>query len=97
MKNLVASGAFAISLFVASAAMAAEQTVTLSIENMYCASCPYIVKQSLTNVSGVTNVDISFENKTARVTFDDSKTFINELTKATTEQGYPSALVQQGG
>ena len=52
---------FALSGAVASAA---ERTVTLAVENMYCDACPYIVKQSLAKVPGVEKVVISFEQKT---------------------------------
>lgn len=39
-----------------SAAFAAEKTVTLAVENMTCAACPYTVKRSLSAVPGVANV-----------------------------------------
>ena len=78
---------FALSGAVASAA---ERTVTLAVENMYCDACPYIVKQSLTKVSGVGNVAVSYEKKTATVTYDDQKTSLAALTAATTQAGYPS-------
>ncbi len=72
------------------AAFAAEQTVTLAIEKMDCVSCPYIVKQSLKKVSGVRDVVVSFENKAATVTYDDTATGLPALIAATTEAGYPS-------
>jgi mercuric ion binding protein len=49
------------------------------------------VKKSLLEVLGVTNVAVSAEDKTAVVTFDDSKTQVDALVKATTNAGYPSA------
>ena len=76
---------------VPSPAIAASTTVILNVENMYCASCPYIVKQTLSAMPGVTSVEISFEDKTATVTFDDTKVDVNTLTNATTDAGYPSA------
>jgi mercuric ion binding protein len=72
-------------------AMAHEQTVTLSVENMYCAACPYIVKEKLAAVQGVIGVAVSYEDKTAVVTFDDDKADVAALVKATTDAGYPSA------
>jgi mercuric ion binding protein len=75
-------------------ASAAEQTVTLVVDNMYCDACPYIVKQSLAKVSGVQAVEVSFEHKTAIVTYDDQMTTIEALTSATTEAGYPSRPAQ---
>ena len=73
---------------------AGEKTVTLAVENMFCVSCPYIVKQSLTRVKGVQKVKVSFAERKAVVTFDDSQTTIAALTTATTQNGFPSKLVQ---
>jgi mercuric ion binding protein len=80
----------AFTLFSADAGLAAEKMVTLAVENMNCVSCPYIVKQSLKKVSGVSEVVVSFENKTATVTYDDAATGIAALITATTNAGYPS-------
>ena len=89
-KPLIAS-AVAIIALASSAALAAEKTVTLAVNNMYCADCPYIVKKSLERVPGVAKVAVSFKDKTATVTYDDSKADLKALTAATTNAGYPSA------
>lgn len=73
-----------------SSAVAAERTVTLAIENMTCASCPYIIRQSLLQVPGVTAVTVSYEGKTAAVTFDDSRVDVAALQEATAAVGFPS-------
>lgn len=83
--------AFGFGLIASSSAFAAEKTVTLAVQNMHCASCPHTVKASLQAVPGVTNVVVSAEDKTAVVTFDDSKAQVDALVKATTNAGYPSA------
>jgi len=70
--------------------MAAEQTVTLAVDNVYCSACPHIVKQSLAKVAGVKAADVSYEKKTATVTYDDQQTTLAALTAATTQVGYPS-------
>jgi len=72
-------------------AIAAVKTVTLAVENMTCVSCPYIVKESLAAVQGVSAVEVSIESQTATVTFDDEKADIDALIKATTDAGYPSS------
>ena len=74
----------------AGSALAGDKTVALSVPGMYCASCPYIVKQSLAKVDGVGQVSASFETKTAIVTYDDQKTNLAALITATTQAGYPS-------
>jgi mercuric ion binding protein len=90
MKSLAAA-TLALGLIGSSTAFAAERTVTLAVQNMYCAACPHTVKSSLQAVSGVKAVSVSFEEKTAIVTFDDAKTNVKTLTTATTNAGYPSA------
>lgn len=70
-------------------ALAGEKTITLTVKNMYCA--PHTVKSSLEAVSGVTKAVVSYKDKTAVVTYDDTKTNANALTAATTNAGYPSA------
>jgi mercuric ion binding protein len=91
MNKLLASTVFALGLSASSAVLAAEKTVTLAVQNMYCAACPHTVKASLEAVPGVTKVAVSYKDKTAIVTFDDARTGVNALTTATTNAGYPSA------
>lgn len=73
-------------------AWAAVQTVTLSVPGMTCASCPITVKQALNKVKGVSKTQVSFATRQAVVTFDDTQTSVQTLTKATTDAGYPSEL-----
>jgi periplasmic mercuric ion binding protein len=91
MTKLPASLAIIASLLASSAAFAVEKTVTLAVQHMTCAACPGTVKASLQGVPGVTNVVVSAGDKTAVVTYDDSKTQVDALVKATTNAGYPSA------
>ena len=49
------------------------------------------MKASLQAVPGVTNVVVSATDRTAVVTFDDSKAEVDALVKATTNAGYPSS------
>lgn len=70
-----------------------QKTVTLKVDNMYCASCPYIVRQALERTPGVIDAAVSFRDKQAVVTFDETKTDVAALIIATSEAGYPSHLV----
>ena len=90
MKRILSAAAIATALSAAGTAMAADKTVTLAVDNMYCSACPHIVKQSLTKVTGVKTAAVSYEKKTAIVTYDDQKTTLAALTAATTQAGYPS-------
>ena len=89
MKNLFAS--FALFALM-SPLWAANQTVTLSVPGMTCAACPITVKMALSKVPGVSRTAVSFERLEAVVTFDDSKTNVEKLTKATENAGYPSSV-----
>jgi len=92
MMRILAVTVLAMIALSGAVASAAERTVTLAVENMYCDACPYIVKQSLARVPGVEKVVVSFEQKTATVTYDDQKTAPDALTSATTQAGYPSRV-----
>ena len=70
---------------------ATTQTVTLSVPGMTCSACPLTVKQALNKVPGVSKAAVSFEMRQAVVSFDDAKTNLQALTKATADAGYPSA------
>lgn len=91
MKKLIASIAF---VAVIGPVWAAAQTVTLSVPGMTCATCPITVKKALSKVEGVNRVEISYEKREAVVSFDDARTSVATLTKATANAGYPSHLKQ---
>jgi periplasmic mercuric ion binding protein len=83
--------AFGLGMLASSSVLAAERTITLAVQNMVCADCPFIVRKSLERVPGVAKATVSFKDKTAIVTYDDGKTDIKSLADATTNAGYPSA------
>ena len=84
---------FAIFLAVAATpASAARQQVTLTVPTMDCATCPVTIKVALMKVPGVSQAVVSYRHRTAKVTFDDAKTNVAALTRATDSAGYPSFL-----
>ena len=90
MKKLVSLIALMGAL--SSPAWAATKTVTLAVPGMTCAACPITVKTALSRVSGVERTDVSFEQREAVVTYDDTKTTVVALTRATAGAGYPSTV-----
>ncbi len=90
MKKLIALAALSSALI--TPAWAATQTVTLSVSGMTCAACPFTVKKALTKVDGVQKVEVSYEKLAAVVTFDDTRTTAEALTKAIENAGYPSTV-----
>lgn len=90
MKKLLT--ALALTATIAAPAWAATQTVTLAVPGMNCATCPITIKKALSKVEGVSKTEVDFATKLAVVTFDDQKTNVQALSKATTDVGYPSEL-----
>lgn len=86
MSSLAGALAFSLSVF------AAPQTVTLEVSGMTCSTCPITVKKALTKVDGVQQAKVSYEKREALVTFDDSKTSAGNLSLATANAGFPSAI-----
>ena len=91
MKSILTAIALLIGL--SGTAFAEEQTVTLTIEKMYCALCPITVSKAMEQVEGVSQVEVSFETKLAVVTFDDATTGWQQVALASTNAGYPSSLL----
>lgn len=96
MKKSLSILVLIASVMTASTAFAGERTITFTVDNMTCASCPYIVKTSMAAVPGVAKVAVSFKAKTATVTFDDTKTYPDAIATASMNAGYPAHPVQQG-
>jgi len=96
MKKTLSALALIASLTAGPAAFAGERTIILAVDNMTCASCPYIVKTSMAAVPGVAKVAVSLQAKTATVTFDDAKTNSDAIAAASVNAGYPAHLKQQG-
>jgi len=96
MNKLLSTLTLIGAIMTASAAFAADRTVTFAVDNMTCASCPYIVKTSMAAVPGVSDVVVSFEAKTATVTFEDTKTNSDAIAAASANAGYPARPQQQG-
>jgi periplasmic mercuric ion binding protein len=94
MKQFIASLFIVAGLVVATPSIAAERTVKLTVENMNCISCPYIVKNSLRSVQGVSHAEVSYEEKVATIIFDDKLTTVTALTEATAKAGFPSFLIK---
>jgi len=90
MRRTLTAALLAAAALGSGTATAAQRVVTLNVEGMTCASCPYIVRETLRRMPGVETAEVSFEAKKAIVTFDDAKTTVAALTAATAGAGFPS-------
>ena len=67
------------------------QTATLNIDGMTCNGCVQSVKNALLRSAGVTDVQVSLEEKKAQVTFDEQTTTPAALATAVSEAGYEAS------
>ena len=93
MKKLFVTIIFATLAASSMAALAAEQTVKLSVPGMTCESCPYIIKEAISAIKGVTIVEANLEDLSATVTFEDTIASIDAIRQATKDVGYESSVI----
>jgi len=107
-RNILIAGVLTLSgastLFIQTASMAKETsaptnqvkqiTEQFTIENMTCATCPISVRTAMKRVKGVGSVEIDFATKIATVTFDPTKTNVQEIAEASTNVGYPATKIK---
>lgn len=71
---------------------AESRTAILTIPGMSCAACPLTIKMALNRIAGVTGMTFNVDSRQAIVLFDDTKTGIEALLRATSNAGYPATL-----
>lgn len=94
MKKVLDCVILAMIISAPSIAIAGEQTVKLSVPDMNCASCPYMVKQAISMLDGIEVVEATMKDRSATVTFDDALTNVDEIREATRSIGYPSTVIE---
>jgi mercuric ion binding protein len=82
-------------LILSTNAMATNQVVKLSIENMTCKMCDITVRKAFEKVDGVTEAIVDYETKTAQVRFNSEKTNSMKIKEASTMAGYPAKLIKE--
>jgi len=87
----------ALLVMAASASFAAEKTINLSIPDMNCPSCPYMIEQSISFVEGVISADAVLETKTCSVTYDDAIASVDDILRATVDIGFKSMVIPGDG
>jgi periplasmic mercuric ion binding protein len=82
-----------IAALLCNVAVAGEpQSTTLAVQGMTCTACPITVARLLKKVPGVTEVSVDAKTRLAQVKFDPDRTQPDQLAKAVTEIGYPTAV-----
>ncbi len=73
---------------------AAEQKVVMEIKGMTCSLCTFAVKKSLSGIRGVDDVKVSYQEKKAWLTSDDSVTDFT-LVEAVQNAGYKGKVIER--
>jgi len=60
----------------------------ITIDGMNCGHCSSRIEKGLSDLEGMQDVNVSLENKTADVAFDESKLAINDIMQKIEDLGY---------
>ena len=74
---------------------AGTQSITLSVENMSCASCVARVERALSAAPGVVLASVNLANETAQVTAIDGMLSGSDIAQIATDAGYPAKVKPQ--
>ncbi|WP_163271117.1 heavy-metal-associated domain-containing protein [Chelativorans alearense] len=69
---------------------ASERLQTFAVDNMYCASCLFIVRGAIERVEGVRSVTVDVASQQVTVAYDPAATTIEAIAAAPTQRGYPA-------
>ncbi len=64
------------------------ERISLGVKGMTCNHCVMSVTNALKGVDGVKAATVSLEQETAKVTYDESKTSLEQLKQAVVDAGY---------
>ena len=71
-------------------------SANFAVDGMSCAvSCPVQIKTALTNLTGVSNVLVNFDEKTINVRYTASEVTPDQMVEAITKLGYKAAAVKE--
>ncbi len=65
------------------------------IKGMHCASCAGIIEKTFKKTEGVFSVSVNYGNESAKISFDDSKTNIQDLSEKIKPLGYNFVLEEK--
>ena len=70
--------------------------VVLRVEGMTCNVCPLTIKAALKKLTGVVDADVSYEDKEAKVLFEDGKVKIEQMIRSIENAGnYRASVIQE--
>ena len=96
MKTILTAAIFAASLLASASTFAGEQTVTLNVKGMTCASCALRIERVLGRQDGVESAVVNFAGQEARAVVDPGAVDIAGLQAAIEKLGYEITPFAEG-
>jgi mercuric ion binding protein len=70
--------------------------VTFKVDGMTCRMCPLTIKTALKRLDGLVDANVSYENKEAKVRYEERKVTVDEIIKAIENAGnYRATLLDK--
>jgi periplasmic mercuric ion binding protein len=66
---------------------ASTKEITFKVDGMTCSMCPLTIKTALKKLDGVTNADVSYSDKEAKVECEDGNVTIQDIVKTIESAG----------
>ncbi len=63
------------------------QEITLKVDGMTCKMCPITIKTAIRKLNGVENADVSYNDKEAKVRYQQDKVIVDEIITAIENAG----------
>lgn len=64
------------------------KTISVGVKGMHCASCAVTIERSFKKTEGVYDVEVNYTTESVKLSFDETKTNINDLSKKIEPFGY---------
>lgn len=70
------------------------QTKTVKVKGMHCASCSSVIERKIRKISGVESADVNYGTEKLKVSFDETKIVLEDLSKNIEPFGYSLEINQ---
>ncbi|MDQ6987533.1 MAG: cation transporter [Mariprofundaceae bacterium] len=91
-KLLLLTVFFSIVVIYAQNGVAREQTVTMHVSGMTCATCPISVRHRALQMKGVHSASVDLNTALATVSYEDNEQSPQTIAQAITKLGYPATI-----
>lgn len=65
-----------------------NQSKTVKIKGMHCASCAGLIEKTLKKIDGIESIEVNYGTESAKISFDEEKTHIQALSQKIEPLGY---------